>query len=83
MTGVDKVVVDPDAGIVRISGRSKERVKQAKELLEYVERRYPIASSEATMLLKNGGTIAGGGVSFLFFAVICDLYLIGVGWMCS
>ena len=43
--------------------RTKDKVKQAKELLEYVERRYPIASSEATMLMKNGGTVAGGGVS--------------------
>ena len=57
-TGVLKVVIDAEKGIVRISGLNKESVQQARNLLEFVERRYPVASSEAVMLVKRGDGIS-------------------------
>ena len=54
-TGISKVVILPDSGIVRIIGPTKESVKQARDILEFIEKRYPIASSEARQLMQNVG----------------------------
>jgi polyribonucleotide nucleotidyltransferase len=65
ITGVERVAIMGETGIVRITGPTKESVKQARDLLEYIEKRYPIARTEANQLLQNGGTIAGGGMTKL------------------
>jgi hypothetical protein len=50
-TGVERIVVDTDAGVVRIVGHAKEDVERAREMLEYAMEELALESDDVGSLL--------------------------------
>ena len=50
-TGVERIVVDPEEGVVRVVGHAKEDVERAREMLEYAMEKLTLESEDVGSLL--------------------------------